>query len=171
MRNLLSTRTRSLPRRLRTTRARRMDLERLEGRELLTAISVSDASLNEIGSPSAFIAAGSGGLSSPVDISLGLDGNVYVAGNDGAVFRYNGTTGAYISTFVPKGSGGLGFGGNQGGLTFGPDRNLYVTSAATNQVLEYNGSTGAFVRVFVSARVGGLTDPRGLTFGSDGNCT
>ena len=65
MRNLLSSQTRSLPRRPRATRSRRMSLERLEGRELLTTISVSDASLNEIGDVSAFVAAGSGGLSSP----------------------------------------------------------------------------------------------------------
>src|SRR5262249_23185744 len=90
-------------------------------------------------------------------------------GNDGAVLRYNGTTGAYISTFVPKGSGGLGFKGTQAGLAFGPDGNLYVTSTATNQVLEYNGSTGAFLQAFVSAGSGGLSVPRGLTFGPDGN--
>jgi DNA-binding beta-propeller fold protein YncE len=136
---------------------------------LSPTISVANASLNEIGNASAFVAAGSGGLSSPVGITLGPDGNVYVAGNNGAVLRYNGTTGAYINTFVSQGSGGLGFSGIQAGVTFGPDGNLYVTSAATNQVLEYNGSTGAFMQPFVSAGSGGLTSPLGLTFGPDGN--
>jgi DNA-binding beta-propeller fold protein YncE len=146
-----------------------MSLERLEDRQLLTTtISVSGASLNEIGSPSAFVAAGSGGLSTPKGITFGPNGNLYVASNDGAVLRYNGTTGAYISTFVSQGSGGLsGQSGNC--LAFGPDANLYASSSNTNQVLEYNGNTGAFVKAFVSAESGGLTNPRGLTFGPDGN--
>ena len=55
---------------------RRMSLERLEGRELLTTISIADATMNEIGSPSAFVTAGSGGLSSPDGITLGPDGNL-----------------------------------------------------------------------------------------------
>jgi glucose/arabinose dehydrogenase len=146
----------------------RLFVEPLEDRAVPTTISVTNASLNEIGSPSAFITAGSGGLSSPLGITVGPDGNVYVAGNGGAVLRYNGTTGAFINTFVSQGSGGLSF-GIDAGLAFGPDGNLYVTSEGTNQILEYNGSTGAFVEAFVSAGSGGLSDPRGVAFGSDGN--
>jgi hypothetical protein len=144
-------------------------LEVLEDRAVPTvSISVANVSLNEIGTTSAFITAGSGGLSSPGGITLGPDGNVYVADNNGAVLRYNAATGAYISTFVSQGSGGLsGLSGNC--LAFGPDGNLYVSSANTNQVLEYNGSTGAFIKTFIAAGSGGLTDPRGLTFGPDGN--
>jgi DNA-binding beta-propeller fold protein YncE len=146
-------------------------LETLEDRTVPSVtISVANASLNEIGNPSAFIAAGSGGLSTPVGITLGPDGNLYVASNNNnSVLCYNGTTGAFISTFVSQGSGGLGFTGQPAGLTFGPDGNLYVTSTATNQVLEYNGSTGAFIGVFVSAGSGGLVEPRSAAFGPDGN--
>lgn len=153
----------------RKARRTRLCLEALEDRLVLSpTISVANATMNEIGTPSAFVAAGSGGLSSPGGITLGPDSNVYVASNNGEVLRYNGTTGAYMNTFVSQGSGGLsGLAGNC--LAFGPDGNLYVSSANTNQVLEYNGSTGAFVEVFVAAGSGGLTDPRGLTFGPDGN--
>ena len=55
------------------------------------------------------------------------------------------------------------------GLVFGPDGNLYVSSANTDQVLRYNGNTGAFIDVFVSAGSGGLAAPIGLVFGPDGN--
>jgi hypothetical protein len=41
-------------------------------------ISIANASLNEIGTPSAFITAGSGGLSDPEGITLGPDGNVCI---------------------------------------------------------------------------------------------
>jgi streptogramin lyase len=146
----------------------RLCLEALEDRTVPTTISIAGATLNEIGSPSAFISAGSGGLSSPWDITCGPDGNVYVTGNGGAVRRYNGTTGAYLNTFVSQGSGGLAF-NNVAGLAFGPDGNLYVTSGNTNQVLEYSGSTGAFIRACVAAGAGGLINPRELTFGPDGN--
>jgi DNA-binding beta-propeller fold protein YncE len=147
---------------------RRLHLEALEDRTVPTTISIANASLNEIGTASAFISAGSGGLSSPWGITLGPDGNVYVAGNGGAVRCYNGTTGAYLNTFVSQGSGGLAF-NNVAGLAFGPDGNLYVTSGDTNQVLEYKGTTGAFVQAFVAAGSGGLINPRDLTFGPDGN--
>jgi DNA-binding beta-propeller fold protein YncE len=148
---------------------RRLAVEALEDRTVPSTISVANASLNEIGSPSAFISSGSGGLSSPWGITCGPDGNVYITSNGGAVLRYNGTTGAYINTFVAQGSGGLAFNNTTSGLAFGPDGNLYVTSGNTNQVLEYNGSTGAFVRAFVAAGSGGLINPRDLTFGPDGN--
>jgi DNA-binding beta-propeller fold protein YncE len=164
--NCTNDRVRSRPHK---ARSRRLYLETLEDRTVPTvSISVAGATLNEIGSPSAFISAGSGGLSSPLGITLGPDGNLYVAGNGGAVLRYNGTTGAYLNTFVPKGSGGLAF-TNYDGLAFGPDGNLYVGSGATNQVLEYNGSTGAFIKAFVTAGSGGLDTPTGVTFGPDGN--
>jgi DNA-binding beta-propeller fold protein YncE len=148
--------------------ALRPRLEALEDRTVPATVSVAGTSLNEIGTPSAFVAPGSGGLSSPGGITLGPDGNLYVASNNGAVLRYNGTTGAYVSTFVSQGSGGLyGLSGNC--LAFGPDGNLYVSSQNTNQILEYSGSTGAFVKAFVASGSGGLTNPRGLTFGPDGN--
>jgi DNA-binding beta-propeller fold protein YncE len=136
---------------------------------LSPTVSIANATMNEVATPSTFIAAGSGGLSSPEGITLGPDGNVYVAGDGGAVLRYNGTTGVYLNTFVSQGSGGLSFGGRIAGLAFGADGNLYVASSLTNQVLEYNGSTGAFLQAFASAGSGGLSQPKGLTFGPDGN--
>jgi hypothetical protein len=81
-------------------------LEALENRLVPTGVGwviEADPNLNEIGSPSAFITAGSGGLSAPQGITLGPDGNVYVAGNGGAVLRFDGTTGAYLNTFVSQG--------------------------------------------------------------------
>ena len=171
----LSPRTRSLPRRTRTNRARRASLEHLEGRELLSGLTVSiaNATVNEIGAASPFITAGSGGLSSPSCSILGSDGNLYVASNGGsgsAVLRYNATTGAFVGTFVTQGSGGLSNPGVQAfGMAFGPDGNLYAASGGTNQVLEYNGTTGAFINTFVAAGSGGLNFPRAVTFGSDGS--
>jgi sugar lactone lactonase YvrE len=141
-------------------------LETLEDRLVPASISVANASLNEISNVSPFIAAGSGGLSSPKDLVVGPDGNVYVAsGNTNSVIRYT-PTGQLLGTFVTAGSGGL---SNPKGLAFGPDGNLYVDSVTNNNVLEYNGSTGAFVNTFVGAGSGGLNNPSGMVFGQDGN--
>ena len=52
-------------------------------------------------------------------------------------------------------------------MVFGPDGNLYVSSAVTDNVLRYDGTTGAFIDVFASG--GGLDRPGGLVFGPDGN--
>ncbi len=150
---------------------RPLAIEPLESRQLLaTLISVSNAMMNEIESPSAFVTSGSGGLQTPSSISIGSDGNVYVAANGGTVLRYHGTTGANMGAFVSQGSGGLSNPGVRAfGIAFGPDSNLYVASGGTNQVLKFNGTTGAFVSAFVTAGSGGLNFPRAVTFGSDGN--
>jgi DNA-binding beta-propeller fold protein YncE len=123
--------------------------------------------LNEIGDVSPFIAAGSGGLSSPKDITLGPDGNLYVANGDSSILRYNASTGALIGTFVAAGSGGL---NGPYGLAFGPDGNLYVSSRGTDNAIRcYNGTTGAFISAFVPSGSAGLAGPAGITFGADGN--
>jgi len=166
MRNPLSFSTQSVPRRSRATRSRRLSLKRLEDRQLLTTISVSNASLNEIGNVSAFVASGSGGLSSPRDLVLGPGANLYVASSGtNSVIRFT-AAGQLLGTFVAAGSGGL---NAPFGLAFGPDGNLYVGSEGTNAIYEYNGNTGAFLTTFVSAGSGGLNDPKGLVFGQDGN--
>jgi hypothetical protein len=76
----------------------------------------------------------------------------------------------YFDDFVPvqaRLAGGREF-------TIGPDGNLYVPSAFTNQVLEFDGKTGAYVGVIVPAGANPsgtnpLSHPNVVTFGPDGN--
>jgi len=86
----------------------------------------------------------------------------YSAGN-GSVNRFDATTGAFIDQLsVP---GGMGF---PGGLTIGPDGNLYSVDQDGGIVNRFNGTTGAFIGQFVGPG-GGLNSPSGLAFGIDGN--
>jgi DNA-binding beta-propeller fold protein YncE len=80
------------------------------------------------------------------------------------VQRFNGTTGAFLNTFVTSGLGGL---NNPHSLAFGPNGNLFVTNNRGANVLQYNGATGAFIGVFATGN--GLDAPTGLAFGLDGS--
>jgi DNA-binding beta-propeller fold protein YncE len=113
-----------------------------------------------------FVPSGSGALNNPRGLALGPDGNLYVTGNAGGgghVFRYNGTTGAFINLFANT------VDTTPFGINFGPDGNLYVTNINSNSVSRFNGSTGGLIGNFVVPGSGGLTAPRGLVFGPDGN--
>ena len=118
----------------------------------------------------AFVTSGSGGIGACDGFTFGPDNNLYLVGRTvggaphNGVLRYNGTTGAFMSAFVPSGSGGL---STPRALRFAPDGNLDVSSFVSDQVLRYNGTTGAPLG---SATIGGgLDGPEGLAFGPDGN--
>ncbi|MGK7905396.1 MAG: hypothetical protein AB4352_29120 [Hormoscilla sp.] len=111
-----------------------------------------------------FVSAGSEGLDGPDGLTLGPDGNLYLATNGNDVRRYDGRTGAFLDVFAS--GGGL---DDPDGIAFGPDGNLYVTSDGTEAVLRYDGTTGFLIDEFVSAGSGGLESPQGLTFGPDGH--
>jgi DNA-binding beta-propeller fold protein YncE len=132
--------------------------------------AATGAPLPAAGLAGAVFASGNG-LSDPIGIGFGPDGNLYVANySPNTVVRFDGTTGAGLGTFVPSGSGGL---TGATGLAFGPDGNLYVSSRDSNQVMRYSGTTGAPLpsagnRGAVFAQGGGLNGPDDLTFGPDG---
>jgi hypothetical protein len=105
--------------------------------------------------------------------AIGPDGDLYGLGNSmgfGAVFRFDGTTGAYKSKFI-----------NDAGsipecMEFGPDGDLYVSEIyspdwsqpGTFQVNRFDGKTGAAKEPLIptseNVQSGGA-----MTFGPDGN--
>jgi DNA-binding beta-propeller fold protein YncE len=134
---------------------------------LYVASAFSDNVLRYNGTMGAFMGAFGSPVSNPYGLTFGPDNNLYVASAHGySVERFNGMTGAPLpapgqtgSTFVTSHSGGL---DDPVGLGFGPDGNLFVSSASTHNVLRYNGTTGNFIGPFASG--GGLDFPTFLAF-------
>jgi len=94
-------------------------------------------------------------IDTPLEMTFGPDGNLYVVKSGGNVFqvrRFNGTTGDFIDVFAS----GLSLPQD---LAFGPDGNLYVSNA-TGSISRFNGSTGAAIGGFSTV---GLNGPHGLT--------
>lgn len=97
--------------------------------------------------PSPFVTvAASGGMSAPTDIEFGSDGALYVLDrNNAGVWRFDGSTGAFVDVFVTAGSGGL---SGPRAMTWGPNGNLFVASA-DNRVLEFDSADGSYISDFV----------------------
>jgi hypothetical protein len=90
-----------------------------------------------------------------------------------SILRYDESTGAFVDTLVPKGSGGL---DSSVGMILGPDHNLYVSNhlapinngnGQTSSVLRFDGTTGTFLGVVADSSQ--VSSPRGIVFGPDGN--
>jgi DNA-binding beta-propeller fold protein YncE len=84
------------------------------------------------------------------------------------VKAFDATTGAFLSTFVTAGSGGL---TGPTGIDFGPGGDLFVASQNDDAVRRYDGSTGAFVEVFVPSGDNGLDQPFDLVFAPEPTAT
>lgn len=93
-------------------------------------------------------------LSSPYDMTVGPDNNLYVADfNLNSVLKFNGTTGAFISNFATATA--------PYGVKFGPNGNLFV-GVSGGAVQQFNGTTGAALGTFVPAPASG--DFGGMAF-------
>lgn len=101
----------------------------------------------------------------PGKMTLGPDGDLYLADARGEVLRYDGATGRGRAPFVPAGASTLRF---ASALAWGPDGDLYVADAAADAVLRYDGVLGDAKGVFVAPGAGGLSAPSDLAFGPDG---
>jgi DNA-binding beta-propeller fold protein YncE len=106
-----------------------------------------------------FVAERSGGLQGPVDLRFGPDGNLYVvASYEGGVFRYNGSTGAFIDRFTTEPGGAEGIRWRNGFM--------FVSSHMTDTVLAFKAASGALIGPIIEAFPDWAT---GFDFGPDGN--
>jgi hypothetical protein len=83
-----------------------------------------------------FVATGSGGLDGPHDMEFGPDGHLYVVNSETSnekVYRFDGTTGAFLDIVIPSG-----IEPETAFITFDRDGNLYVASERTHNVLRYS---------------------------------
>lgn len=91
-----------------------------------------------VGTP--FVSGKSSGLSGPVGMRYGPDGNLYVSNfYTSEIRKYNGATGAPMGVFVSSAAGLSA----PTDLRFGPDGNLYVTNFGESTIMRFNGQTGA----------------------------
>jgi DNA-binding beta-propeller fold protein YncE len=110
-------------------------------------------------------------MSFPSGIAYGPDGHLYVANEGtGDIQKYDGTTGAFLSTFI---TGSYGVLESPKGIVFdSTGDHLIVTSNDTpNSLLRYDAITGAYVDdLFSSLPVGvSIGTPWGVAVGPDGD--
>lgn len=90
------------------------------------------------------------------------DSILYVTGDDDAVRRYDGSTGAFIDVLLGPGAV------NGQGITIGPDGAMYAmygnNVVTPREVRRFDASTGAFLGTFAT----GFSLPRRLAFGPGG---
>jgi DNA-binding beta-propeller fold protein YncE len=126
-----------------------------------------------------FVAPQSGGLNGPRDLIFGPNGNLYVDSIESVtsgetvsptanlgVLEYNGTTGAFITTFVGSGANGV---QDARGLAFDQDGRLYVADYG-GAILRYD-SQGNFIDdvVTLGAASALSLQPFGMAFNAQGS--
>jgi hypothetical protein len=106
------------------------------------------------------IGPGTDGLSYPNALTIGPDGNLYIADEGGDIYKYNFTT-LVLSVFATDAGAAL-------NLAFGPNGNLYVMSSLNGGTVDVFNGTGDYISAFgdTSTAVGGGL---GMAFGPDGN--
>jgi glucose/arabinose dehydrogenase len=113
-----------------------------------------------------FVAPSSGGLIWPLYLLFGSDGKLYVASEQNAgILRYDGTTGAFIDTFVPGGRGNLASGRS---MVFDPDGRLYVADSG-HGVHRYDAQGNFVGDLLVNSVSPSLNAPVGMAFDAVGN--
>ncbi|MDQ2986396.1 MAG: hypothetical protein M3R13_06705, partial [Armatimonadota bacterium] len=114
--------------------------------DLLVCDLLGDQVLRYDGDTGAFLGVfASGPFDGPEGITVGPDGNVYIASEYSSNVTKWSPSGTYLGEFVAPGSGGL---TGEQDLEFGPDGNLYVMSHITlvaDSVWKFDGTTGAFL--------------------------
>jgi streptogramin lyase len=113
-----------------------------------------------------FVATSSGGVFQPYHAIFGPDGNLYVTGEqtDG-VLRYNGTTGAFINTFVPDTLGKV----EGRSMAFDQEGRLYVADFS-GDVHRYDSSGNSLGDLLVdTVNQVTLNKPKGMAFDAQGN--
>jgi sugar lactone lactonase YvrE len=126
-----------------------------------------------------FVAPQSGGLSGPKELIFGPDGNLYVDSTNTltagdtisptanlGVLEYNGTTGAFIKTYVGSGANGV---QDPRGLAFDQDGRLYVADYGTGAILRFD-SQGNFIDDAVTPEAASASSlaPIGIVFNAQG---
>lgn len=102
-------------------------------------------------------------IDGPEGITVGPDGNVYVASEYSANITKWSPTGTYLGEFVPP-SGGW------EDLQFGPDGNLYAIAhfgEAAGPISKFDGTSGAYLGQWGAGAA--VSHQHGLTFGPDGD--
>lgn len=95
-------------------------------------------------------------------IDLGRENNIFVADLDDFVHEFHQASGYPIRKI---GGGGI---TDPRDATFGPDRQLYVSSYVDNRIVRINVDSATY-STFVAAGSGGLVNPTGLVFGPNKN--
>ncbi len=84
---------------------------------------------------------GSVGVTDPNDMEIGPDGHLYISTHistpTASVWKFNGTTGAFIGEFASVAATH-----HTHGLAFGPDGNLYQGDISTSSVVKFDGVAG-----------------------------
>lgn len=102
-------------------------------------------------------------LDGPEGITVGPDGNVYVASEYSENITKWSPSGAYLGDFVPAMAGWE-------DLEFGPDGNLYAMAhfgEAGGPISKFDGTSGAYLGQWGAGAA--VSHQHGLTFGPDGN--